>query len=150
MEKIVQGDGPFLSDCAQLWDAVWTLALIPLHRSLGVGNTLEKSKKLNHCTVTQALTRRIIQTWHGKRAAFPSGLWYPTAWKSKGRTDCRLCLPRRAEPPGSSAGIALTVSQCLPCPCQHNCNVAGMVTAKINWHIYTFLYMYLLCDSRWD
>lgn len=56
-----------------------------------------------------------------------------------------------AEPPESGHGIVLTESQiCLLCHFQCNCHFALMADAKVNWDIYTYLYMYFLCDSRWD
>lgn len=140
-----------LSDVAQLQDTVSAFAVIPLHHFCRALNTLKKSKKLNRDSVSQPLTYRVIWIYHGKRAAFPIGLKCPTAGKCRVRTDCRLCPRWRAEPPEYGDGIVLTESQtCLPCHLQCSCDFALMADAKLNWYIYTFLYMYFLCDSRWD
>lgn len=38
----------------------------------------------------------------------------------------------------------------LLCHLQYSCDFALMADAKVNWDIYTYLYMYFLCQSRWD
>lgn len=140
-----------LSDVAQQQDTVSAFAVIPPHHSYGALNTLKKSKKLNRDSVSQPLTYRVIWIYHGKCAAFPTGLKCPTAGKCRVHADCRLCPRWRAKPPEYGDGIVLTESQiCLPCHFQCSCDFALMADAKLNWYIYTFLYMYFLCDSRWD
>lgn len=140
-----------LSGVAQQKDTVSAFAVTPQHHSYGTLNTLKKSKKLNCDSASQPLTYRVIWINHGKCAAFPTGLERPTARKCQGYTDCRLCQRWRAEPPEYGHGIVLTESQiCLLCHFQCNCDFAVMADTKVNWDIYTYLYMYFLCDSRWD